>query len=352
MNELVEKYQHAIKYLFIPYLVLLFLLFYPLEYYVQSPGGLTEVEKLVDIEYVEEKATKGSISTTFVMGIPSPTIFQFLIGYFNPYSDLSVLPASYQQYTPTEVMRISNLDKVISLHNAVIVAYRAMMPEDSAILLNIQTKTVVFGKSSTLSHYEDIAFGDAFVSLIGDNAVVVTAITGIGSATTNGNEYAFTFRNQDGEEYTVSLLKHPDTGLFGITFRTFDEVDPALSFPHFTINESNIGGPSGGLLQTLAIYDMLTEEDITHGKKIAGTGTINNDGSVGYIGGVKQKIITAYENNVDVFFIPYLGDVSADNYLEAVNVCEAYHIPHEDWLIPIQSFQDALDYLNLMGGAE
>ncbi|MDY0373947.1 MAG: hypothetical protein RBQ86_07510, partial [Candidatus Izemoplasmatales bacterium] len=224
MNELVEKYQHAIKYLFIPYLVLLFLLFYPLEYYVQSPGGLSEVEKLVNIEYQEEKETKGSISTTFVMGIPSPTIFQFLVGYFNPYSDLSVLPASYQQYTPTEVTRISNLDKVISLHNAVIVAYQARMQDDPAIILSSEVKTVVFGKSSTLSHYDEIAFGDEFVSLLGDNDTLVKSISEIGGATTNGNEYAFTFRNKAGELYTVNLLKNLDTGLFGITFRTYEEV--------------------------------------------------------------------------------------------------------------------------------
>lgn len=352
MNELVEKYQHAIKYLFVPYIILLFLLFYPLEYYVQSPGGLTEVEKLVEIEYHEDKESAGSISTTFVMGIPRPTIFQFLVGYFNPYSDLSVLPQSYQQYTPTEVTRISSLDKDISLHNAVIVAYRAMMQDDPAIVLSTAVKTVVFGKSSTLSHYDEIAFGDEFVSVVGDNDVIITTISGIGAQTTNGNDYAFTFRNALGETYTLNILKQAESGLFGITFKTYESVDPMLSYPFFRINESNIGGPSGGLLQTLAIYDMLTDEDITHGLKIAGTGTINSDGTSGYIGGVKQKIITAYENKVDVFFIPYLGDVSHDNYLEAVNVCEAYGISHEDWLIPIQTFQDVLDFLETQGGAE
>jgi len=84
--------------------------------------------------------------------------------------------------------------------------------------------------------------------------------------------------------------------------------------------------------------------------KIAGTGTIGYDGSVGYIGGVKQKIATAYLNKVDVFFIPNLDDdYTYDNYQEALKACEELGIDPSGWLVPVSSFQDALDYLNGLG---
>ncbi|MGI6392577.1 MAG: S16 family serine protease [Candidatus Izemoplasmatales bacterium] len=345
MNELIRAYRHAIKYLFIPYLFLLFLLAYPIEYYVQSPGGLSEVEDLIEIEYNEDKVIEGSISTTFVMGIPRPTIFMFLAGYFNKYADLMVLPTNYQTYSNEEISQISYQDKHISVNAAIIVAYEAISEVNPDIVIDYQAKTMVFGKATYLDHYESIAFGDEFVSFKGDNGVIVNQISEIASVASTAGPYDFTFKNNVGETYTLALTKDPDAGVFGITFKNYYLVNSETTFPRYRLTDSNIGGPSGGLLQTLSIYNMLSDHDITHGLKIAGTGTINYDGSVGYIGGVKQKIITAYESKVDVFFIPYLGDVSYDNYLEAVNVCEAYGIEYESWLVPIASFQDAIDYL-------
>ena len=54
----------------------------------------------------------------------------------------------------------------------------------------------------------------------------------------------------------------------------------------------------------LSIYNYLTEEDITNGMNIAGTGTIDQYGNIGEIGGIKYKILGAIKNNVDVFIVP------------------------------------------------
>jgi hypothetical protein len=128
---------------------------------------------------------------------------------------------------------------VISLHNAVIVAYQARMQDDPAIILSSEVKTVVFGKSST---YLIMTRSLLVMNLSLFLAIMIRWSSRFRNwrATTNGNEYAFTFRNKAGELYTVNLLKNLDTGLFGITFRTYEEVDPALSYPIFTINDSNI----------------------------------------------------------------------------------------------------------------
>ena len=54
---------------------------------------------------------------------------------------------------------------------------------------------------------------------------------------------------------------------------------------------SGVGGPSAGLMFTLDIYDQLNSEDLRKGRKIAGTGTIESDGSVGDIGGAALKLL-------------------------------------------------------------
>ncbi len=59
------------------------------------------------------------------------------------------------------------------------------------------------------------------------------------------------------------------------------------------INTQLVGGPSAGLAFTLAIIDDMTPGDLTGGRRVAVTGTINADGSVGEVGGVEQKAITA-----------------------------------------------------------
>lgn len=96
-------------------------------------------------------------------------------------------------------------------------------------------------------------------------------------------------------------------------------------------------GPSGGMMMSLMIYNALTNQDLTHGKKIVGTGTINLDGTVGAIGGVKYKIIGAKKAKADIFLVP------RENYEEAKKVVEdkKYKIT----LVPLDTLQDAIDYL-------
>ncbi len=81
-----------------------------------------------------------------------------------------------------------------------------------------------------------------------------------------------------------------------------------------TLNTNpNIGGPSAGLMFSLAVYDTLTPGSITGGKTIAGTGTAELDGTVGPIGGIQQKIAAAERDGAELFFVP------ADNCAEATD---------------------------------
>jgi Lon-like protease len=86
--------------------------------------------------------------------------------------------------------------------------------------------------------------------------------------------------------------------------------------PHpfqLSIDLEDIGGPSAGLMFALGIIDKLGSDDLTGGKIIAGTGTIDDAGTVGPIGGIPQKLVGAKDAGAVAFLVP------ADNCKEAVN---------------------------------
>ena len=83
-------------------------------------------------------------------------------------------------------------------------------------------------------------------------------------------------------------------------------IGPAYDFP-FSVEvtvDPDIGGPSAGLMFSLAIYDTLTPGSLTGDDVVAGTGTIDVDGTVGPIGGIQQKIVGAREAGAELFLVP------------------------------------------------
>ena len=79
-------------------------------------------------------------------------------------------------------------------------------------------------------------------------------------------------------------------------------------------------GPSGGLVFALAVADALTPGDLTRGHKIAATGTIALDGTVGRIGGVEQKVRAAEHVGADVFLVPFDEQAQAKAVARSIKV--------------------------------
>ncbi|MBE1534420.1 YlbL family protein [Actinomadura algeriensis] len=98
----------------------------------------------------------------------------------------------------------------------------------------------------------------------------------------------------------ITTAKGPDGGaVVGVVLAG------AYKFPFkIDVNIGDIGGPSAGLIFSLAIIDKLTPGALTGGKFIAGTGTITPDGEVGPIGGIEQKMIAARRAGATVFLTP------------------------------------------------
>jgi len=94
-------------------------------------------------------------------------------------------------------------------------------------------------------------------------------------------------------------------------------IGPGINPPYdFTLGVAEVGGPSAGLMLSLGIIDELTENDLSGGKIIAGTGTINYLGEVGSIGGIRQKLEGAKENGAQLFLAPVdnCTDVGSKTY--------------------------------------
>lgn len=147
-----------------------------------------------------------------------------------------------------------------------------------------------------------------------------------------GEELVITVKRDNEEiDYTMETVDLDDgqssIGVMIYTNRVFE-------FPkEVKFHTENIAGSSAGGMFTLEIYNQLLEEDITKGRRIAGTGTIDLDGKIGAIDGVEQKVLAAERENADMFFVP------VENYDTARET--ALKIK----LVVIETIDDAIHYL-------
>ena len=169
-------------------------------------------------------------------------------------------------------------------------------------------------------------------------------------------EFIATLRTYSiGETVSIGLLREVDGELKQMFVETTliehveYEGEPMVGFLATTVNErfdfpfeidiktGNVGGPSAGLMMALNVYNNLIPEDITNSMIVAGTGTIEIDGSVGPVGGIKQKIIAAKRAGAELILVPvanfeearqYRTDktaiVAVDTFKEALTVISQY----------------------------
>lgn len=91
------------------------------------------------------------------------------------------------------------------------------------------------------------------------------------------------------------------TAAKSVLAKRFPEVDTShLTDAGIKVKLPDTGGPSGGLIFSLGLIELLTPENLLHGRKVAGSGTISAQGSVGAIGGIAEKIIAAKKSGATV----------------------------------------------------
>lgn len=127
---------------------------------------------------------------------------------------------------------------------------------------------------------------------------------------------------------TVKALPHPEQPSKAILdIQVIDnltmDIPYLIHFHSFAIHE---GGGSHGAILTFALVNQLTPEDMTYGNRVAGTGTINIDGFIGEIGGIKQKAYSVERAGADVFFVPHTQYEAAQEGATDLNIVPVQHI--------------------------
>jgi PDZ domain-containing protein len=158
-----------------------------------------------------------------------------------------------------------------------------------------------------------------------------------------GDTVNVTLENPDNvrRTITVTLGQNPETKAAFLGVAPEDRlVYPDLPFA-VTLDSGTIGGPSAGLAFTLGLLDALTPGDLTGGNAIACTGTIGADGTVGPIGGVKEKVITVHRDgrHIKYFLVP------AENLDEAKQGA-----PPDLTIVGVHTLDEALTFLQTIGG--
>jgi Lon-like protease len=141
----------------------------------------------------------------------------------------------------------------------------------------------------------------------------------------------------------VELTSSPDDPERTIVgFFPFDTASVELPF-ELDIDTESIGGPSAGLAFTLTLIDELTEGELTGGSDVAVTGTIDLEGNVGAIGGLRQKASAVAQAGVELFIVP--ADQGTDD-IERARAAAGGDLE----IVPVATLDEALAVLAEHGG--
>ncbi|WP_332689992.1 SepM family pheromone-processing serine protease [Halalkalibacter lacteus] len=325
-------------------IVLLFLHFYQLPYYYSQPGGAKVLDQVIDVEdgYTEEEGS--FMLTTVQMG--KANLFFYLWAQMSPYR--MVYPEEQLRYegeTDEEYQHRQLMAMTSSQEVAKIVAYEAADKIVKYEHYGVLVTTLIEGMPA----YNVLRTGDHIIEVDGEQVQTAEQLI----EKLQGMDEADTVKltvNREGKTEVVELgfSPFPDglnapAGRVGIGISA-PVTDREVSFnPDVTIDTSQIGGPSAGLMFSLEIYNQLLEIDITKGYDIAGTGTINEAGEVGRIGGANQKVVAADKAGADYFLAPHEGGANHSNYQEALDAAE--DIGTDMKIIPIDTFDEVLAFL-------
>ncbi|CPR12116.1 PDZ domain-containing protein [Mycobacterium bohemicum DSM 44277] len=145
--------------------------------------------------------------------------------------------------------------------------------------------------------------GDAIDAVDGKPVANVDQFTGFLKATKPGQVVTIDFRRKNAPagvaQITLGSNKDRDYGFMGVAVLDAPWAPFVVDF-----NLANVGGPSAGLMFSLAVVDKLTTGDLAGSNFIAGTGTISVDGKVGQIGGITHKMVAAHAAGATVFLVP------------------------------------------------
>lgn len=308
INKVYEKIKEYIKeeYKFLLTILILFVtMTYKLPYYIDTPGGIINISERIKID--EKNDLKGTMNFAYVSEMHA-TIPTYIISKINKDWDLvKKEEVVYENETESDAKFRDQLSLKEALSNALYVGFKESN-EEFKIKDNKVFVTHIYEQAKT-----NLKVGDQIIEADGIKINNIKELQNLENKKEGKKISLKVINNKKEYERTAEYVKLEDKLIIGITLGQTFEIESTHKIDiNYNARES---GPSGGMMMALTTYSYLTGEDLTKGKKIVGTGTIDIDGNVGEIGGVKYKLIGAVKNKADIFLVP-----SGENYEEAIKV--------------------------------
>ncbi|PLS06440.1 SepM family pheromone-processing serine protease [Neobacillus cucumis] len=324
--------------LFLAAFILIGGMYYPMPYYVSKPGMAKELEPIITVDdgYKEE----GSFMLTTVrMG--RANIYSYLEAKMRKYEEIYPIDMILSDKETEDEYNARQLQMMAgSKLNAVEVAYRKAGLPVQYKYKGIYVVQVVPGMPAE----GKLQAGDRIFKVDGHTFPSSEKFIEYVSKKQVGDQITLTFlRNKKTNTVTVSLKRFKEAPeKIGVGISLVDDKSIIVD-PKVKVKTDEIGGPSAGLMFSLEIYNQLTSEDLTKGYQIAGTGTIDEKGNVGPIGGIEQKIVAADKAGAEIFFAPNENGSKTSNYQDALKT--ARDIKTKMKIVPVDSFDEAVQYL-------
>lgn len=194
----------------------------------------------------------------------------------------------------------------------------------------------VVGTVAGTAAAELLQLGDVIVAVNGQAITSASELIQQTGAVRPGDEIELIIE-RDGTEMTLDLTAGADPNdtnraVIGVHIIDATELDVPLpvAFRRYTLHE---GGPSHGAMLALTLIDQLTPGGVLNGYSVAGTGTIELDGTIGRIGGIRQKAYIVERAGADVFFVPFGQQDEAREGVKNLHI------------VPVETLEDILQWL-------
>ncbi len=313
---------------FLPIVITISLLI-PVPYYVKMGGGTINLNDEISIE--GEKEEKGSLEALYVREAKG-IVLTYLLSYIVPSFEKEKIENTVINEEDEDAYNYrERLYFTTSLDSATKVAFEKAGKE---VKISSSRFLVIYIDKSSKTNLE---VGDEILKIEGEKVDSYDEMASLISKNQNKKQIKIIVKRDNKEiETSNQLINMDNEKKLGVVISNEIKYtsDPKVDFAF----NGRQAGPSGGLMIALTIYNKLTDEDITKGKKVVGTGTIDTLGNVGEIGGIKYKLMAADSKNADIVFVP------KENYKEAKQIKDKKNYNFE--LVSISNFDDAIEYLN------
>lgn len=278
----------------------------PVPYVVFSPGpvrdtlGATaEGEDLIVVEGAETYPTEGQLDLTTIRVAGGPlgrvTVLDAMQAYVDGARSLRPVETVYPPDETREEAREASTAQMVSAQQSAAVAALLELGEQ------VPARLVVSGFGGNPASEAVLDEGDVV------RAVDGTPVTSSGGLVERLQDY------EPGQAVDITVLRGTEELTERIELAASDEdavilgvlISPEYELPYeISYDVGGIGGPSAGLMFSLGIYDKLSPGALTGGAHVAGTGTIADDGVVGPIDGIQQKLVGAHDVGAEWFLAP------------------------------------------------